>query len=93
MSSMKANGVGLAASDHRAVQGVAGPQVTGLGGLEAAEGLRGRPVGPGVEPEPGKVPLQRARPRPCTLCRADHLGHLGGGAPWCLALQGDRQLA
>ena len=52
--------VGLAPRDHRAVQCVTGPQVTGCFCLEAAEGLRRRSVGPGVEPEAGEVALQRA---------------------------------
>ena len=56
--------VGLAASDHRSVQGVAGPQIARCGGLETAEGLRRRPVGAGVEPEPGEVALHGALRRP-----------------------------
>jgi hypothetical protein len=79
--------VGLAPGDHRAVQGISGPQVPGSGRLETTERLRGRPVGAGVEPQAGEMPLQRARRRSCTLAGADDLGHLGGGAPGHLTLE------
>ena len=72
--------VGLATGDHRAVEGVAGPQIARSSRLEAAEGLGRRPVGPGVEPEAGEVPLQGALRWPEALDGADDLGHLRRGA-------------
>ena len=55
--------VGLVAADGRAVQGVAGPAVVGGCGLEAAERLGRRAVGPGVQPQAGEQALDGARRR------------------------------
>ena len=83
----EAEEIGLATRNNRPVQGVTGPQIPGGGGLEATKGLRRRPVGAGVEPETGEVPLQRALGGSSPLGSADDLGHLGRRAPGHLTFE------
>ena len=77
----------LATIDLRPVQGVAGPQVVGIGGLEPAEGLRRCRVGPHVQPEPNEQTLHRALRRAITLGGPNDLGDLGGRPLRCFALE------
>jgi hypothetical protein len=70
------------------VESVAGPQVTGVLGLKAREGLRREAVWAGVETEAGEVPLQGALRGTAALGHADDDADLGGGASWHLGLEG-----
>ena len=88
----KAEEVGFAVPDPRAVQCVADPQLVGVGGLEPAEHRRGRAGGRAHQIEPVEM-AQQGRLRGCPPgSGAQDAGHLRGGAGGVFPLERGGQL-